>query len=197
MEAFLITAIPLFSAGFISRKRTAERLNAYFAGLVMSALLFALRFFVFFSRKAHPASFLQNFLPTYVFHIALPCIFVPAVFFFFARFFRRAEKKRDVFAPLMLGFYTFFVPYNIFGAVRVFSESDLFAVPVSYIAFAFAARALILSGKKAFWALAVVFSAFPALCETVGYYSPAASLAICAVCAGSALVLQIVFHKNE
>ena len=196
MEAFLLLGIPLFSAGFICRKRTAERLSAFFSGLIMSSLLFVVRFFVFFSRNAHVDSFFYNFLRAYLFHIFLPCTICSAVFFFFAKFFAKKIDKSESFAPLMLGFYSLFVPYNVFGAIPVFSASDLFAVPLLFIAFPLIVRALLKCKKIALIPVAVLFSAVPAIAETAGYYSPAISCVIASVYAILAVFLHTFFAEK-
>ena len=174
MEAFLLTAIPLFSAGYISKKRTEERLAAYFSGLVISSLLFVVRFFVFFCEQPHSASFLKNFVGLYLFHTLLPVVFCSALYFFFARFFKKgaAQEKAEQFFSLMLGFYTIFLPYNVFGENKLFSAFDLFALPILFISLFFALRTLLKNASAITLALAFLLSAFPALCETIAYYSP-------------------------
>lgn len=183
MEAFLLTALPLFSAGYITIKRTEERLSAYFSGLVISALLFIVRFFVFFCEQPHSASFIKNFVGLYMFHTLLPVLLCSALYFFFARFFKKgaSQERSEQFFLLMLGFYTIFLPYNVFGENKIFSAFDLFALPLLFISLFFALRTLLKKVSVITIALSLLFSLIPALCETIAYYSPFIACVLSAV----------------
>ena len=57
------------------------------------------------------------------------------------------EEKANSYLPLMLGFFSLFVPYNAYGEVSVFSSVELFALPLCYIFLTLIMRNLLLIGS--------------------------------------------------
>ena len=92
----------------------------------------------------------------------------------------------------MLGFYTIYLPYNVFGEKTLFSSFDLFALPILYISLFFAVRTLLKNPSVVTIALSVLLSAVPSLLEDIAYYSPFMGCVLSAVFALLAVALLFV-----
>ena len=193
MTAFLLLGIPLFCTFYVLRNKNPKQYAAAFTGLFLSALVFVIRFFIFFSRSEHVEVFWINFLRAYVLHTFVPCLACPLVFFLFAKM--NKEERANAYVPLMLGFFALFVPYNAYGEVSVFSTVELFALPLCYITLTMIMRNLLLIGNILSIILALLLSVFPAFIETIGYYSPKFACTILAVYGVIAVILQFAMRK--
>ncbi len=193
MTAFLLLGIPLFCTFYVLRNKNPKQYAAAFTGLFLSALVFVIRFFIFFSRSEHVEVFWINFLRAYVLHTFVPCLACPLVFFLFAKM--NKEEKANSYLPLMLGFFSLFVPYNAYGEVSVFSSVELFALPLCYIFLTLIMRNLLLIGSILSIIVALLLSLFPAFIETIGYYSPSLACTILAVYGLICAVLQFSMRK--
>ena len=193
MTLFLLLAIPLFCAFYVLHNDDTKQYTAAFTGLFLSAVVFLIRFFIFFSKSEHIEVFWINFLKSYALHTFLPCVLCPLLFFVFAKMNR--SEKANAYVPLMLGFFTLYVPYNAFGEVSVFSSVELFALPLAYITLTLIIRNLLLIGSVVSIILAILFSFFPALIETIGYYSPMLACTICAVYSVISMLLQFSMRR--
>lgn len=134
MSLFMIIACPAFCLGWFLSLPKYERISfipALLWGFLSAIVVCTIKAFFIFSNHIWTASFVLEFLQIFLKDTLLPCALLPAVYFLFSK--DSWDFKADSFLPLMISFYTVFLPYRIFRCGEKLSFFMLFVKPVLYI----------------------------------------------------------------
>jgi len=129
MLLFLLLILPVSLILYLYTTKLTKVAPVILIGFITSVLVCGFRAFVLYSHRVVPYSFEGNFIYILIREYVLPVIVLYLLYFFITK--DKVEYKVEAFIPLMLGFYSVYLPYVVIsGTDSVYSGFEIFVKPV-------------------------------------------------------------------
>ncbi len=132
--------LPLVLAGWCSYKKDTRFVPVIFLGLLAGVLVCGFKAFFLYSHRIIPYSFGDNFLYLLIHQIVLPLFILYGIFCLWSK--DSFVFKSEAFGPLILSFYTLYLPFTIistadqvYTSFTILIKPALFSVMIMIIAF--------------------------------------------------------------
>ena len=173
----MLLLLPLILAAWCFYKKDSHLIPAIFLGLITAVLVCGFRAFFLYSHRVIPVSFEKNMLYLLMRQTLLPVVFIYGLFFVISK--DELSYKVESLFPLLLSFYTLYLPYNILStSEQIITTFPLLVKPVLFAVMIFSLglsakhiEKTILAGMyffSAVWILIALASiVFPSVVETM------------------------------